>query len=74
VRTARVSLGGVASRPWRAPAAETALQGRVLSEETALAAGAAAFAGAAPRGENAFKIELGRRAVAKAALVAARRA
>jgi xanthine dehydrogenase YagS FAD-binding subunit len=73
VRSARVALGGVASKPWRAKAAEAALVGRRLSEAVALEAGAEAFAEARPRGQNAFKIELGRRVVAKAALVAARR-
>jgi len=73
IREARVSLGGVASKPWRAPAAEAALTGQTLGEATALRAGAAAFEGAAPRGRNAFKIELGARAVARAALVAGRR-
>jgi xanthine dehydrogenase YagS FAD-binding subunit len=73
VRDARVALGGVASKPWRAPAAEAALMGKTLNEATALAAGAAAFADAKPLAQNAFKIELGRRTVAKAALVAGRR-
>jgi xanthine dehydrogenase YagS FAD-binding subunit len=73
VTSARVSLGGVASKPWRSAAAEAALTGRVLSEAVALEAGEAAFAGAAPRRHNAFKIELGRRAVARAALTAAKR-
>ena len=73
VRHARVSLGGVATKPWRSQAAEAALTGVTLTEQTALAAGHAAFVDARPRGENAFKIELGARAVARAALVASRR-
>ena len=73
VRGARVSLGGVATKPWRSRAAEAALTGVTLTEQTALAAGHAAFADATPRGENAFKIELGARAVARAALVASKR-
>ena len=73
VRQARVSLGGVATKPWRSQAAEAALTGVALTEQTALAAGQAAFVGAQPRGENAFKIELGARAVARAALVASKR-
>ncbi len=73
VATARVSLGGVASKPWRSPAAEAALTGQVLTEASALAAGQAAFAGARPLQHNAFKIELGARAVARAALVASKR-
>jgi xanthine dehydrogenase YagS FAD-binding subunit len=73
VTAARVSLGGVATKPWRSHAAEAALTGATLSEKAALDAGEAAFAEARPLRDNAFKIELGRRVVAKAALVAARR-
>ena len=73
VTTARVSLGGVASKPWRSPEAEAALTGRRLDEATALEAGEAAFGSARPRRHNAFKVELGRRVVARAALVASQR-
>ncbi len=73
VTSARVSLGGVASKPWRSPEAEAALTGRRLSEAVSLEAGEAAFKGAKPRRQNAFKIELGRRVVARAALTAAKR-
>ncbi len=38
-----------------------------------MAAGRAAFASAVPLAENGFKVELGARAVARAALVASRR-
>ncbi|MBC7800205.1 MAG: xanthine dehydrogenase family protein subunit M [Gemmatimonadaceae bacterium] len=73
VREARVSLGGVAGKPWRSHAAEAALMGVELTEETAIAAGHAGFADAKPLAGNAFKIELGARAVARAALVASKR-
>ena len=73
VTAARVSLGGVASKPWRAPEAETVLTGRRLTEATALEAGEAAFAAARPLRHNAFKVELGRRVVARAVLVASQR-
>ncbi len=73
VTSARVSLGGVASKPWRSPEAEAALTGRKLNEAVGLEAGEAAFKGAKPRRQNAFKIELGRRVVARAALTAAKR-
>ena len=73
VASARVSLGGVASRPWRSAEAEAALVGRKLSEPVALEAGEAAFAGAARRRQNAFKVALGRRVVARATLHAAAR-
>lgn len=73
IHEARVAIGGVATRPWRSHAAEAALNGRTLTPETALAAGRAAFAEAVPRGENAFKIELGARAIARAAQTASGR-
>ena len=73
VSSARVSLGGVASKPWRAPAAEQALTGKRVTEEVGLEAGRAAFADARPGRHNAFKVELGRRAVARAALTASQR-
>ena len=73
VRHARVSLGGVATKPWRSHEAEAALAGVTLTEQSALAAGHAAFKDAKPHGDNAFKIELGARAVARAALVASKR-
>ena len=71
VRQARVALGGVAAKPWRSLAAEAALQGKTISESTAMAAGAAAFAEASPRGENAFKVELGQRTLVRALMQAA---
>ena len=73
VTQARVSLGGVATKPWRSRDAEAALTGAVLSPELAMQAGRAAFAHAQPLGENAFKVELGARAVARATLVASQR-
>jgi len=66
----RIALGGVATRPWRAPAAEQVLAGRPLTAENARAAGEAALAGARPGNHNAFKIELGIRAVADALRIA----
>jgi xanthine dehydrogenase YagS FAD-binding subunit len=73
VREARVALGGLATRPWRARTAERSLVGQPVSNELALRAGEAALAGAQPGRHNAFRIELGRRTVADAVLIAARR-
>lgn len=70
VRDARIALGGVATRPWRSTEAEQALIGRTLSEASAREAGDAAFLGAATTRHNAFKTELGARAVADALLIA----
>ena len=70
---ANVALGGVASKPWRADDAAAVLKGATVSKDVALRAGAAAFEGAVPHGANAYKIAIGRNAVAKAVLVAAGR-
>ena len=66
VADARVTLGGVAHKPWRAEAAERALIGRPLSNETIAAASDAAVVGAIPLRDNAFKVDLARRTVARA--------
>jgi xanthine dehydrogenase YagS FAD-binding subunit len=66
VRDVRIGLGGVATVPWRAVAAESALRGEPLTEETAARAAEAAFAGAHPRRHNAFKIELGKQTLVRA--------
>jgi xanthine dehydrogenase YagS FAD-binding subunit len=70
VREARVALGGVATRPWRARSAERALVGRTLNDATARAAGDEAFLDAKAGRDNDFKIELGARTVADALMIA----
>jgi xanthine dehydrogenase YagS FAD-binding subunit len=74
VEAARIALGGVATRPWRAEAAEATLVGQRLTPEVAMAAGRAAFRGAEAGHHNGFKIELGARTVADALTIAAGRA
>lgn len=66
VREARIALGGVATRPWRARDAEAALQGETLDETGMRRAADAAFAGAKSHGGNDYKIELGRRTLIRA--------
>jgi xanthine dehydrogenase YagS FAD-binding subunit len=66
VRNARIALGGVATVPWRATAAETALKGKAINEGTKKAAADAAFAGARTHEHNAFKVELGKRTLMRA--------
>ena len=73
VREARVALGGVAGKPWRSHAAEAELTGKALSPEVLRRAGDAAFAGARAPVPVAWKVELGKRALAQAATLAARR-
>ena len=66
VRDARVALGGIGTVPWRSRAAEDALCGRPAGVATYRAAADAALAGAVPRKDNAFKIELARRTLVRA--------
>jgi xanthine dehydrogenase YagS FAD-binding subunit len=71
VTQARIALGGLAAKPWRAREAEQVLQGKPLDQAVARQAAEAALAGAAPRGENKFKVELGKRTLVRALLQAA---
>ncbi|XRQ11952.1 FAD binding domain-containing protein [Actinomadura welshii] len=64
VREASLAFGGVAPRPWRSPAAERALTGRRLDEDSIRAAGEALVRDARPREGNAFKVPLVQRALA----------
>ena len=72
VREARIALGGVATVPWRAREAEAVLKGKPLDENTVRFAAEAAFAGARPHQQNAFKVLLGKRTLERALLTAAR--
>ena len=72
VRAARIALGGVATKPWRAHEAEAVLAVRPLDLHAARAAAEAAFAGAVTHGGNDFKPELGRRTLVRALLQASR--
>jgi xanthine dehydrogenase YagS FAD-binding subunit len=71
VQAARVVMGAVAPIPWRSPAAEKALAGKTITEETATAAAEAALQGATPLRENAYKIQVAKTAVQRAILRAA---
>ncbi len=68
VRTARVVMGAVAPVPWRSKAAEAALAGKRLTEETAAAAADAAVRDARPLSQNAYKVQVARTAVKRAIL------
>lgn len=62
----RIALGGIATKPWRATTAEDVLRGKTLDEQTLAAAANAALREATPRRDNAYKIELAKRAVIRA--------
>jgi xanthine dehydrogenase YagS FAD-binding subunit len=63
INAARLALGGVAHKPWRANTAEKELIGKTADEKTFLAAAEAELAAAKGYKYNAFKIELAKRAI-----------
>ena len=71
IAEARVALGGVALKPWRAHEAEAILMGATPDAASFRRAAEAALADAEPSGDNAFKIELARRIVVRALTLAA---
>src|SRR5262245_1988560 len=66
IREARLGLGGVATKPWRAMEAEHTLIGRKASDDTFRDAAEIALAGAVAREHNHFKIELAKRTIVRA--------
>jgi xanthine dehydrogenase YagS FAD-binding subunit len=71
IADARLALGGVALKPWRARDAERMLIGTRADAALFARAAEAALAEAKPSGDNAFKIELASRVVARALALAA---
>jgi len=75
LRSARLALGGVAHKPWRLAAAETALRGVSLDDIIGLkSAIATSFTDARPLAHNAFKVELAQRVALRALQAAGERA
>lgn len=66
IRDVRIAVGGVATKPWRLRAVESALKGKTLDEATLRTAAASAVEGAKSNGHNAFKIKLTPKVVARA--------
>ena len=73
IHTARIALGGVATKPWRATEAERVLAGRKADVAAFTAAAEAALHGAVGRGHNDFKIKLAKRTLVRALTIAASR-
>jgi xanthine dehydrogenase YagS FAD-binding subunit len=71
IREARLALGGVAAKPWRARAAERILAGARPDPAIYRSAAKAALADAKPSGDNAFKIELAEQIIVRALMLAA---
>jgi xanthine dehydrogenase YagS FAD-binding subunit len=69
IRGARLGLGGIATKPWRATEAESFLAGRAASDGTFREAAEIALAGAVAHEHNRFKIELAKRTIARACAI-----
>jgi xanthine dehydrogenase YagS FAD-binding subunit len=72
IRNARIALGGVAAKAWRAKDAESSLIGIRATPKAFMHTAKLALAEARPSGDNAFKIELARRIVTRALTLALR--
>ena len=66
ISRARIALGGVGTKPWRAPEAEAALTGKPATDAIFRQAAEAGLRDAKPQSENKFKIELAKRCLTHA--------
>jgi xanthine dehydrogenase YagS FAD-binding subunit len=65
IRSVRIAMGGVGTRPWRSHEAEAALTGKAATPANFKLAAEAALKNAKPHPENAFKVELARRCIVR---------
>jgi xanthine dehydrogenase YagS FAD-binding subunit len=68
---ARIAMGAVAAKPWRARAAEAVMAHQAADPTTFRNAAEVALADARPSGDNAFKITLAQRVIERALILAA---
>ena len=66
IRGAKIAMGGVAHKPWRAMIAEKELMGKRPSKELFERAAGMEMERAKPLEHNKFKVELGKRAIVRA--------
>jgi xanthine dehydrogenase YagS FAD-binding subunit len=66
INGARIALGGVAHKPWRASEAEKKLTGQRANESSFKAVAETALSGAKGYAHNSFKIELAKRSIVRA--------
>jgi len=71
IREARLALGGVGAKPWRARSAEEILAGASPNDTVFRCAAETALADAKPSGDNRYKIELAQRTLRRALALAA---
>jgi xanthine dehydrogenase YagS FAD-binding subunit len=72
IKEARLALGGVAHKPWRDTAVESALRGRVADQAAFTRAAEELLRDAKGYEHNSFKIDLARRGIVRALTQAAR--
>ncbi len=70
IKQARIALGGVAHKPWRALEGEKFLAGKTASESNFKEAAAIALKDAKPLEHNLYKVELTQKAIVRALLQA----
>ena len=70
IRSVRVAMGGVGTKPWRSHEAEAVLTGKAVDAATFRKAAEAALAAARPRTDNAFKVELAKRCLVRTLKIA----
>ena len=66
IKQARIAMGGVAHKPWRATNAEKMLVGKEATDANFRAAAEAEMRNAKPLEHNKFKVELGNRGIVRA--------
>lgn len=66
IRSARIALGGVGTKPWRAATAEAVLTGQRATAANFRAAAEAELSRSVSYGQNGFKIELAKRTLVRA--------
>ncbi|OKH44598.1 FAD-binding molybdopterin dehydrogenase [Calothrix sp. HK-06] len=71
IRDARITLGGVAHKPWRTQEAEQFLVGKAVDETLFQQAADLALRNAQPLQHNKFKVEMSKRAIRRALMVSA---
>ena len=71
IKSARLAMGGVAHKPWRAEEAERSLAGKPANAESYRAAAELALAGAKTYQYNAFKVPMAKQAIVRGLTIAA---
>ncbi|MEY2542132.1 MAG: xanthine dehydrogenase YagS FAD-binding subunit, partial [Verrucomicrobiota bacterium] len=70
ISRARIALGGIGTKPWRSTEAEGELMDQPANESVFRKAAEAALRGAKPQSENGFKVELAKRCLTHALILA----